>query len=214
MQVCCVIENSVRFTTQKDTKGFETTFSVAMSLLQSIGSMDYIYTSEFQTSVRQLLRVIANLSKSYDGASDIHHYSARSAFAVFKLMVLTKRIDFKSWVHVYSEMPKILVNAGAVKALGVVLVCLTRKLLKMSYRKHDIQVYDKASKQTVAGISCHKRKQYRRIQFKKKRGSRNNFYSRLNFPTNLVTSFNANHLKYMFEPTDAAYKGMGEKNCR
>ena len=47
MQVCCVIENSVRFTTQKDTKGFETTFSVAMRLLQSIGSMDYIYTSEF-----------------------------------------------------------------------------------------------------------------------------------------------------------------------
>ena len=155
MQVCCVIENSARFTKQKDTKGFETTFSVAMSLLQSIGSMDYIYTSEFQTSVRQLLRVIANLSKSSDGASeplDIHHYSARSAFAVFKLMVLTKRIDFKSWVHVYSEMPKILVNIGAVKALGVVLVCLTRKLLKMSYRKHDIQVYDKASKQTIAGI--------------------------------------------------------------
>ena len=90
MQVCCVIENSARFTKQKDTKGFETTFSVAMSLLQSIGSMDYIYTSKFQTSVRQLLRVIANLSKSYDGASamDIHHYSARSALRCSNLLFL------------------------------------------------------------------------------------------------------------------------------
>ena len=84
----------------------------------------------------------------------------------------------------------------------------------MSYRKHDIQVYDKASKHRSGNAVVTKEKISPNSIQKEERRSRNNFGARLNFPTNLVTSFNANHLKYMFEPTDAAYKAMGREESQ
>ncbi len=221
-QACAIIEMSKLHIKNNASTGFETTFSVAMNLLQSISTSDYIYTRDFQLNIQQLLHTVAKISRNTTNVSAIittgggGNYVTRSTLAVFKLLVLTKRLDFETWSYVYSEMPGILINPAAIKAVGIVLVCLTRTILNLSYTKHKVQMHENIRKNAIEAKSfltptITKSKSMKKSNLK---ASNKKLHARLNFPKSIITSFDVNNLKYMFESTDAAYKVLDQAKSK
>ncbi len=221
-QACTIIGMSKLCIQKGASSGFDATFSETMNLLKSISTSNFIYTREFQSNVQRLLHIVAKVSRNTSSIAhetidhSDGHYLTRSTLAVFKLLVLTKRLDFATWSYVYSEMPGILINPAAVKAVGIVLVCLTRTILKMSYKEHEIQIQEDEREKTGGAKSSTTPKVTTPKSATKTNANKHDkkMHARLNFSTSIITSFNISHLKYSFESAGAAYEMLDETKTK